>query len=322
MLYNPPTGGAANDPYVGKNVAAGIQGSKVPPGAVEFPQREIMSVISAAISAGLQITPTNTDLTQLLQSIEYLIPKYTPAQVAQSPLAGAGMAVAVDGRTVSLDIDNLPVETSISANDKIAFYTEESEDGLTAGTPFAATLSAISTYILGQAPASTKYGATSDAGLALDGNNNFGLAPSNLPFSDSVGDTDRTYLARNGGGAFLATLADVASYVLAKAASAQYQGSFGTAGSGYAIFEAFNPPLILQWTLYGGSGHGPFNVPFPITFPNQVFAMFATDSANQNGSGSGCYSYGLDFSNTSQAQIFSSAGSGVAWHTRLFALGC
>ena len=64
MLYNPPTGGAANDPYVGKNVAAGIQGSKIPPAVPEFTQREIVAAI-----AGTGGAPTNGDLTQLLQAI-------------------------------------------------------------------------------------------------------------------------------------------------------------------------------------------------------------------------------------------------------------
>ncbi|UDL95516.1 hypothetical protein LGH83_04645 [Lichenihabitans sp. PAMC28606] len=64
MLYNPPTGGAANDAYVGKNPAAGIQGSKIPPGAAEFPQREIVAV---EVAAGL--SPTNDDLQQLLKAI-------------------------------------------------------------------------------------------------------------------------------------------------------------------------------------------------------------------------------------------------------------
>lgn len=65
MLYNPPTGGGSNDPYVGKNLAAGQQGSKVPPAALENPQREIVAAIT---DAGL--VPTNTDLTQLSQAIK------------------------------------------------------------------------------------------------------------------------------------------------------------------------------------------------------------------------------------------------------------
>ena len=65
MLYNPPSGSASpNAPYVGKNVAAGTQGSKVPPAAVENTQREIVNAITAA-----GLTPTNGDLTQLAQAI-------------------------------------------------------------------------------------------------------------------------------------------------------------------------------------------------------------------------------------------------------------
>lgn len=65
MLYNPPTGSVdPNASYVGKDVVAGTQGSKVPKMAVEATQREI---VNAERAAGL--TPTNSDLTQLLQAI-------------------------------------------------------------------------------------------------------------------------------------------------------------------------------------------------------------------------------------------------------------
>lgn len=65
MLYNPPSGSTdPAAPYIPKNVAAGIQGSKVPPAAIEYTQREIV----AAISAGGQ-APTNAVLTQLAQSL-------------------------------------------------------------------------------------------------------------------------------------------------------------------------------------------------------------------------------------------------------------
>lgn len=60
MLYNPPSGSTdANAPYVGKNVAAGTQGSKVPPEAVEYTQREIVAAIAASGQA-----PTNNVLIQ------------------------------------------------------------------------------------------------------------------------------------------------------------------------------------------------------------------------------------------------------------------
>lgn len=65
MDYVPPTGSStATAPYVGKNTAAGTQGSKVPPGAVEYPQREIVAAIAASGTAR-----SNADLTQLTGAI-------------------------------------------------------------------------------------------------------------------------------------------------------------------------------------------------------------------------------------------------------------
>ncbi|MEE7460697.1 hypothetical protein MFUR16E_04785 [Methylobacterium fujisawaense] len=65
MDYVPPTGSStATAPYVGKNTAAGTQGSKVPPGAVEYPQREIVAAIAASGAAR-----SNADLTQLTGAI-------------------------------------------------------------------------------------------------------------------------------------------------------------------------------------------------------------------------------------------------------------
>ena len=65
MLYTPPTGATdPRAPYVGKNVSAGIQGSKVPPGAVMNPQLEIESAIAASGQ-----TPSNDDKQQLLRAI-------------------------------------------------------------------------------------------------------------------------------------------------------------------------------------------------------------------------------------------------------------
>ncbi|GJD51075.1 hypothetical protein OPKNFCMD_3826 [Methylobacterium crusticola] len=69
MLYNPPSGSIdPNAPYIGKNTTAGTQGSKVPRGAVEFPQREIVNVILASGQ-----DPSNADLQQLLKAIRWLI---------------------------------------------------------------------------------------------------------------------------------------------------------------------------------------------------------------------------------------------------------
>lgn len=68
MQYNPPIGGAANDPYVDADPGAGIDGSPVPAASIEYPQREIVEVIT---QAGL--APDNGDLTQLHAAIAALI---------------------------------------------------------------------------------------------------------------------------------------------------------------------------------------------------------------------------------------------------------
>lgn len=69
MLYVPPTGSTdPNASYIGKNVAAGTQGSKVPPRVLEAPQREILSIITAAQALGLD-APSNTDLAQMLKAV-------------------------------------------------------------------------------------------------------------------------------------------------------------------------------------------------------------------------------------------------------------
>ncbi len=65
MLYHPPTGSTdPNAPYVGKNVAAGTLGSKVPPGAAEYPQRELVNLIMLSGQS-----PTDGDLTQVTRAI-------------------------------------------------------------------------------------------------------------------------------------------------------------------------------------------------------------------------------------------------------------
>ena len=63
MDYSAPTGSTdPNAPYVGKT--SSTQGSKVPPHAVEYPQREL---VNAELATGQ--TPSNNDLTQLVQAI-------------------------------------------------------------------------------------------------------------------------------------------------------------------------------------------------------------------------------------------------------------
>lgn len=75
MLYNPPIGGAVNDPYVDANPGLGIDGSPVPAAAIEYPQRELLAVIQAA-----GLTPSNATLNQLLLALRAAGVFTTPAQ--------------------------------------------------------------------------------------------------------------------------------------------------------------------------------------------------------------------------------------------------
>ena len=69
MKYVPPLGATdPNAPYQDGNPEAGILGSIVPAAAIERPQREILNVLTAA-----GLTPSDTDLTQLLAAIRKII---------------------------------------------------------------------------------------------------------------------------------------------------------------------------------------------------------------------------------------------------------
>ncbi len=81
MKYIPPISETNVDPqagYIDENLAAGIEGSCVPANAIEHPMREIMHCIE---QAGL--TPDETDLTQLLQSINILISRYDNYKICE-----------------------------------------------------------------------------------------------------------------------------------------------------------------------------------------------------------------------------------------------
>jgi hypothetical protein len=68
MKYQQPTGGAADDPYVGRDLASGRQGSRVPPKAVEHPQRELDHLISQ-----MGLTPADTDLQQVRKGLQRVV---------------------------------------------------------------------------------------------------------------------------------------------------------------------------------------------------------------------------------------------------------
>lgn len=65
MRYNQPYGGSTNAPYVNGDPSAGIQGSVVPAEALEYPQRELVNLVTKSA-----FTPDNADLTQLAKAVQ------------------------------------------------------------------------------------------------------------------------------------------------------------------------------------------------------------------------------------------------------------
>jgi hypothetical protein len=65
MKYEPPYGSpGSNDPYINGNPSTGTMGSIPPAASIEYPQREIVNFIT-----GAGLTPTDTDLKQLLKAV-------------------------------------------------------------------------------------------------------------------------------------------------------------------------------------------------------------------------------------------------------------
>ncbi|ACL57412.1 hypothetical protein [Methylobacterium nodulans] len=93
MDYVPPTGSLdPNAPYVSKNTAAGTQGSKVPPKAIEHPMRELKALIE-----GAGLIPSGSDLQQVLKAVKALIGGAAPpkALLHIGTATGSGGAFAV-----------------------------------------------------------------------------------------------------------------------------------------------------------------------------------------------------------------------------------
>lgn len=107
MLYVPPIGGAANDPYVDGNPATGTEGSAVAAHAIEHPQREILAVITAA-----GLVPDANDLTQLRQAIAKLIQSGQKSVIIDN--ATFAPAVAGTGKAVYWDAGNNRFDLAIA----------------------------------------------------------------------------------------------------------------------------------------------------------------------------------------------------------------
>ena len=187
MLYNPPTGGAANDPYIGKNVAAGIQGSKIPPAVPEFTQREIVAVIAASGQS-----PTNTDVQQMLRAVRSgILEYYVDAGAVNAPAIAPSPAhtTLFDGLHVRVRMKSAPtgpgllnlnaLQAPIQRVGGVALAGGEWGAGDVVDLVFNAPRAAFQIDGLTKndvaAPAQIAYGATAKGGLVLDASENFGF---------------------------------------------------------------------------------------------------------------------------------------------------
>jgi hypothetical protein len=108
MLYNPPVGAIdPNASYIQGDASLGIQGSKPPAIGFESVQREIVKVITAG-----GLTPSNSDLTQLLQALNLLF----------LPIAKTTFYVASTGNDSNPGTSSLPFLTLQGAVNAIAKF--------------------------------------------------------------------------------------------------------------------------------------------------------------------------------------------------------
>ncbi|TAI63874.1 hypothetical protein [Bradyrhizobium sp. Leo170] len=112
MQYNQPYGVSdPNAPYLNGNPATGQAGSIPPAASIEYPQREIVALINKN-----GITPANSDLTQLAQSVQQQKPNYGvdagTANAYQVTLDPAPTAYR-DGLTVRMLVTHSPTGPSV-----------------------------------------------------------------------------------------------------------------------------------------------------------------------------------------------------------------
>jgi len=96
-----------NVDYVGRNIAAGIQGSRVPPRAISHTMKEIVGLIKAA-----GLTPSETDLVQLAKAVRSQALNFRTATGTANALT-----ITLDPVPASwAELQNVPLLIKIAAN--------------------------------------------------------------------------------------------------------------------------------------------------------------------------------------------------------------
>lgn len=110
MLYNPPFGSSDPDAsYIDRNTPGAVRGSKVPAAALEAPQREIVSLISAS-----GLAPSAGDLQQVAKAIQTGAITYAVAGGTANALTAA-LPIAPTALTDGMTVRIRPAATSTSA---------------------------------------------------------------------------------------------------------------------------------------------------------------------------------------------------------------
>lgn len=79
--------------------------------------------------------------------------------------------------------------------------------------------------------------------------------------------------------------------------------------------------IKIQWLTVAGSGHGPYTPTYRIPFDTVVAYVGAVDTANLDGPGSSCFSFGTDPVALDHCELYCSAPAGAPWHARVLAIG-
>lgn len=107
MKYNPPVGGAADDPYI--DGSSTTEGSIPPAASIEDPQRELVAAIS-----GAGLTPDDADLTQLLQAIQIFAGGHVTTISADAALTVAEAGLILIDATVGNVTVTLPAANTMA----------------------------------------------------------------------------------------------------------------------------------------------------------------------------------------------------------------
>lgn len=109
--YIAPIGGAAGDPYIDANPAAGIEGSAVPAAALEWPQRELDHLVTFA-----GLTADAGDLTQVRQAVQVVAAAAVPSG-DWAPIDSAALTGTPTAPTPSLSDDGNRLATTAFVQD-------------------------------------------------------------------------------------------------------------------------------------------------------------------------------------------------------------